>query len=40
MGEFAVGQGIPRFEDPRLLKGGGRYVDDLVLPRIGFAREA
>ena len=26
MGEFAVGQGVPRFEDPRLLRGGGRYV--------------
>src|ERR1700726_2751633 len=36
MGEFAVGQGIPGFEDPRLLKGGGRYVDDLVLPRMVF----
>src|ERR1700676_5346628 len=34
MGEFAVGQGVPRFEDPRLLRGGGRYVDDLVLPRM------
>jgi carbon-monoxide dehydrogenase large subunit len=34
MGEFALGQGVPRFEDPRLLKGGGRYVDDLVLPRM------
>ena len=32
MGEFAVGQGVPRFEDPRLLKGGGRYIDDVVLP--------
>ncbi len=32
MGEFAVGQPVSRFEDPRLLKGGGRYVDDIVLP--------
>src|SRR5436190_8590912 len=32
MGEFAIGQSVPRFEDPRLLKGGGRYVGDLVLP--------
>ncbi|MCK9915129.1 xanthine dehydrogenase family protein molybdopterin-binding subunit [Microbacteriaceae bacterium K1510] len=32
MGEFAVGQGVSRFEDPRLLRGGGRYVDDLKLP--------
>ena len=36
MGEFAVGQGVTRFEDPRLLKGGGRYVDDVVLPRMAF----
>ncbi|MGH7031030.1 MAG: xanthine dehydrogenase family protein molybdopterin-binding subunit, partial [Stellaceae bacterium] len=34
MGEFAVGQPVPRFEDPRLLRGGGRYVDDMVLPRM------
>ncbi len=32
MGEFALGQGIPRTEDPRLLRGGGRYIDDMVLP--------
>src|SRR2546423_5982080 len=32
MGEFAIGQSVSRFEDPRLLKGGGRYVGDLVLP--------
>ncbi len=32
MGEFAIGQGVSRFEDPRLLRGGGRYVDDLQLP--------
>src|SRR5437763_1472739 len=36
MGEFAVGQPVPRFEDPRLLRGGGRYVDDMVLPRMTF----
>jgi aerobic carbon-monoxide dehydrogenase large subunit len=34
MGEFALGQPVPRFEDPRLLRGGGRYVDDIVLPRM------
>ncbi len=34
MGEFAIGQGVARFEDPRLLRGGGRYVDDIVLPRM------
>ena len=31
MGEFAIGQGVPRFEDPRLIRGGGRYVDDVQL---------
>ncbi len=36
MGEFALGQGVPRFEDPRLLRGGGRYVDDMVLPRMAY----
>src|SRR5215210_1786486 len=34
VGEFAVGQGVARFEDPRLLRGGGRYVDDIILPRM------
>jgi len=32
MGDFAVGQGVARFEDPRLLQGGGRYTDDIKLP--------
>src|SRR5882672_5267612 len=36
MGEFAVGQSVSRFEDPRLLKGGGRYVADMVLPGMAF----
>ena len=36
MGEFALGQAVPRFEDPRLLRGGGRNVDDMVLPRMVF----
>src|ERR671922_121485 len=30
MGEFAIGQSVARFEDPRLLKGGGRFVGDIV----------
>ena len=38
MGEFALGQPVPRFEDPRLLRGGGRYVDDMVLPRMVFGQ--
>ncbi|MEE8333177.1 MAG: xanthine dehydrogenase family protein molybdopterin-binding subunit, partial [Alphaproteobacteria bacterium] len=32
MGEYALGQPVPRSEDPRLLTGGGRYVDDVELP--------
>ena len=36
MGEFAIGQGVPRFEDPRLIRGGGRYVDDVALPRTAY----
>src|SRR5215216_4853675 len=36
MGEFALGQPVSRFEDPRLLRGGGRYVDDFVLPGMAF----
>ncbi len=34
MGEYALGQSAPRSEDPRLLRGSGRYVDDTVLPRM------
>jgi aerobic carbon-monoxide dehydrogenase large subunit len=37
MGEFALGQPVPRFEDPRLIRGGGRYVDDLNLPRTAYS---
>src|SRR4029453_16471058 len=37
MGEFAVGQGVSRFEDPRLVRGGGRYVDDIKLLGIAHA---
>jgi aerobic carbon-monoxide dehydrogenase large subunit len=37
MGEFAIGQGVPRFEDPRLVTGRGSYVDDVLLPRMAFA---
>jgi aerobic carbon-monoxide dehydrogenase large subunit len=36
MGEFAIGQSVSRFEDPRLLKGGGRYVGDMALPGMVF----
>ncbi len=36
MGQYAIGQGVPRSEDPRLLRGGGRYVDDIKLARMVF----
>jgi aerobic carbon-monoxide dehydrogenase large subunit len=36
MGEFAIGQGVPRFEDPRLVRGEGRYVGDIDLPGMAF----
>ena len=31
MGEFAVGQSVPREEDPRLLTGRGEFLDDVNL---------
>lgn len=31
--KFGIGQPVPRTEDPRLLTGGGRYMDDNTLPR-------
>src|SRR5882762_892482 len=35
--KFALGQAVPRTEDPRLLTGRGRYTDDFVLPRLAHA---
>ncbi len=35
--KFALGQAVPRTEDPRLLTGRGRYADDFVLPRLAHA---
>ena len=32
MGEFGIGQAVARFEDPRLLRGEGRFVHDINLP--------
>src|SRR5437588_12771300 len=32
MGEFGIGQPVRREEDPYLLRGAGRYVDDVALP--------
>ena len=37
MGKFAVGQPVPRTEDPRLLRGEGRFMDDEVLNRMAHA---
>ncbi len=34
MGKYALGQAVPRTEDPRLLTGRGCYTDDIVLPRL------
>ena len=35
--KFGVGQSVARKEDPRLLTGGGRYTDDVVLPDQAYA---
>ena len=32
MGQFGIGQPVTRLEDPRLLRGQGRYIDDVNLP--------
>jgi len=32
VGEFGIGQAVARFEDPRLLRGEGRFVHDVSLP--------
>lgn len=34
MERFAVGQGVKRTEDPRLLKGLGQFLDDVPLPQL------
>src|ERR1700730_17181226 len=35
--KFALGQAVPRTEDPRLLTGRGRYTDDFVLGHLAHA---
>ena len=35
--KYAIGQSVPRTEDPRLLKGRGSYVDDFALPNQAHA---
>jgi aerobic carbon-monoxide dehydrogenase large subunit len=37
MMKFGVGQAIPRFEDTRLLRGRGRFQDDVNLPGQAYA---
>ncbi len=32
MGQFGIGQSVRRFEDPRLLRGEGRFLEDVRLP--------
>ncbi len=32
MGQFGIGQSVTRLEDPRLLRGQGRYINDINLP--------
>src|SRR5689334_22385046 len=34
MDGFTVAKAVPRTEDPRLLRGGGRYIDDIQLPNM------
>jgi aerobic carbon-monoxide dehydrogenase large subunit len=37
MGQFALSQSVPRTEDPRLLRGEGRYAADFFLPNMAHA---
>jgi aerobic carbon-monoxide dehydrogenase large subunit len=32
VGQWAIGQSVPRFEDPRLIRGEGNYVGDMMFP--------
>jgi carbon-monoxide dehydrogenase large subunit len=34
MGEFGIGQPVPREEDPYLVRGAGRYIDDVHPPGV------
>ena len=35
--KFGIGQPVPRSEDPILLRGQGRYTDDVTLPGEAYA---
>ncbi|MBI3629543.1 MAG: xanthine dehydrogenase family protein molybdopterin-binding subunit [Candidatus Rokubacteria bacterium] len=37
MGQFGIGQAVTRFEDPRLLRGEGRFLGDVSLPGQTYA---
>ncbi|MCC7048096.1 MAG: xanthine dehydrogenase family protein molybdopterin-binding subunit [Alphaproteobacteria bacterium] len=37
LAKFGIGQPVPRGEDPHLLRGEGRYTDDINLPRQAYA---
>jgi carbon-monoxide dehydrogenase large subunit len=37
MQKFGIGQSVARFEDPRLLRGEGRYLGDIDLPGQAYA---
>jgi carbon-monoxide dehydrogenase large subunit len=37
MGEFGIGQAVTRFEDPRLMRGEGNYINDVNLPNQAYA---
>jgi CO/xanthine dehydrogenase Mo-binding subunit len=37
MTKYGIGQPVSRFEDPRLLRGRGRYQDDVNLPGQAYA---
>jgi carbon-monoxide dehydrogenase large subunit len=37
MGEFGIGQSVSRFEDARLLRGGGGFIDDMNMPGQAYA---
>ena len=36
MGQFGIGQAVLREEDPRLLRGQGEFIADVVRPRMAF----
>src|ERR1044072_4074053 len=42
VGEWGIGQPVPRFEDPRLIRGEGNYVGDMAFPGMlhGYVRRS